>query len=125
MAVRRETLVFYESPVRVLDALADISDAFGKREAFLCREATKLHEEYLRGSLTSLHEALASRAAIKGEIVLVVSGGAETAADSSESVETLFRRLTLEGRTRREAVKHVARSLGIPARELYRRVLGD
>jgi 16S rRNA (cytidine1402-2'-O)-methyltransferase len=118
----RETMVFYESPVRVAAALADMAEILGDREAFLCREATKLHEEYTRGSLTALRENLAARSAVKGECVVVVSG-ASALPRSSESVPSLFARLTAEGRTRREAVKETARILGLPAREVYRFVL--
>ena len=122
LAAVRETLVFYESPVRVVAALTDMAEILGAREAFLCREATKLHEEYVRGSLTELREILAARASVKGEVVLVVSGASAVPA-VSESVEVLFARFVSEGRTRREAVKETARLLGLPARDVYRRVL--
>ena len=122
LAAVRETLVFYESPVRVVAALTDMAEILGAREAFLCREATKLHEEYVRGSLTELREILAARASVKGEVVLVVSGASALPA-VSEPVEVVFSRLVAEGRTRREAVKETARLLGLPARDVYRRVL--
>ncbi len=70
----RATLVFHESPVRILASLEDMAQVLGDREAFLCREATKLHEEYLRGRLTELRALLAGRPGVKGEIVLVVAG---------------------------------------------------
>src|SRR5262245_9418819 len=54
LAARAETLVFYESPVRVVATLADMVEALGDREAFLCREATKIHEEYRRGRLSEI-----------------------------------------------------------------------
>ena len=122
LAAVRETLVFYESPVRVVAALTDMAEILGDREGFLCREATKLHEEYVRGSLAELREILAARASVKGEVVLVVSGASALPA-VSEPVEVLFARLVSEGRTRREAVKETARLLGLPARDVYRRVL--
>jgi 16S rRNA (cytidine1402-2'-O)-methyltransferase len=118
----RETMVFYESPVRVVAAMADMVEVLGDREAFLCREATKLHEEYRRATLSTLRENLASRAAVRGEFVIVVSGASDSPS-SSEPVEVLFARLTAEGLTRREAVKEAARILGLPAREVYGRVL--
>jgi 16S rRNA (cytidine1402-2'-O)-methyltransferase len=118
----RETLVFYESPVRVVAALTDMTEVLGDREAFLCREATKMHEEYTRGSLTELRESLAARSSVKGEFVIVVSGASD-GPRLTESVEALFARLVGEGLTRREAVKETARILGLPAREVYRRVL--
>jgi len=118
----RETLVFYESPVRVLATLADLQAAFGDREAFLGRELTKLHEEHLRGPLSTLRAGLSSREAVKGEIVLVLAGASEAPAPQ-ESAEVLFSRLVEAGKTRRQAVKEVARALGLPAREVYARVL--
>jgi 16S rRNA (cytidine1402-2'-O)-methyltransferase len=118
----RETLVFYESPLRVLESLDAMARVLGDREAFLCREATKVHEEYRRGRLDDLFRALADRPRVKGEIVLVVEGAAE-APSVTESPEALFARLTALGKTRREAVKETARLLGLPAREVYRRVL--
>jgi len=119
------TLVVYESPVRVMDALLDMIDAFGDREAFLCREATKVHEEYRRDRLSGIRQSLEGRDSVRGEIVLVVAGndGGTAAQGSDETLESMFTRLTAEGRTRREAVKEVARRFGLPAREVYKRVL--
>jgi 16S rRNA (cytidine1402-2'-O)-methyltransferase len=125
LAGARETLVLYESPVRVLASLEDMRQILGDRPAFLCREATKLHEEYRRGTLAELRAQLVERTEVRGEIVLVVAGAEEALPASTETVEALFARLTAEGRTRREAVKEVARALGLPAREVYRRVLQD
>src|SRR6185503_6201060 len=85
----RETLVFYESPLRVTAALDDMLAALGEREAFLCREATKLHEEYLRGTLAALRAALAGRDRVLGEIVLVVAG-ASSGARTSETPEQVY-----------------------------------
>jgi len=125
LAEARETLVFYESPVRALASLEDMRQALGDRPAFLCREATKLHEEYRRGTLSELKAHLAERTEVRGEIVLVVGGAVGGAPVTTESAEALFARLTAEGRPRREAVKQVARALGLPAREVYRRVLRE
>ena len=124
LAEVRETLVVYESPVRVTAALDDMAGVLGDREAFLCREATKLHEEYVRGRLSALRDALAARGTVKGEIVLVIAGATDEPRTADESAETMYARLTAAGKTRREAVKETARSLGLPAREIYRRVLG-
>lgn len=119
LATERPTLVFYESPVRVVEALADLVALLGDREAFLCREATKLHEEYVRGRLSALRAALAARDGVKGEIVLVVEGATETPTEHGKDPVALYRALAAEGRTRREAVKEAARRLGLPARAVY------
>ncbi|HET9314273.1 MAG TPA: 16S rRNA (cytidine(1402)-2'-O)-methyltransferase [Vicinamibacteria bacterium] len=117
-----ETLVFYESPLRVLASLEDMIDELGDRDAFLFREATKVHEEYVRGRLSDLRALLAARESVKGEVVLVVAGAPEAPVETA-APEELFARLTAEGLTRRDAVKETARRLGLPAREVYRRVL--
>jgi 16S rRNA (cytidine1402-2'-O)-methyltransferase len=118
----RETLIFYEAPTRVRETLADMRAAFGDREAFLCREATKMHEEYVAATLSALSSLLGARDVVRGEIVLVVAGAVQ-ATVSTESLEQSFARLTDLGRTRREAVKEAARLAGVPTREAYRRLL--
>ena len=119
----RATLVLYEAPTRVLACLEDLAAALGNREAFLCREATKLHEEYVADRLLPLHARLAGRGAPKGEFVLVIAGAGEPERPALEDLPALFSELTAAGRTRREAVKEAARRLGLPAREVYRRLL--
>jgi 16S rRNA (cytidine1402-2'-O)-methyltransferase len=122
LAAVRETVVIYEAPTRVRDTLADLHAAFGDRGAFLCREATKMHEEYVAAPLSSLLALLASRELVRGEIVLVVAG-APAAVATEETLEESFARLTALGRTRREAVKEAARLAGVSARDAYRRLL--
>lgn len=126
LAERRETLVFYESPVRVLDTLDALARVLGDREAFLCREATKVHEEYVKASLTAIRERLAARGEVRGEVVLVVAGAPEAvpAALSADEVRRQFDELTAAGLTRRAAVKELARRTGRRARELYAELLG-
>lgn len=123
LAASPEALVVFESPRRVVAALEDMQAAFGDREAFLCREATKLHEEYRPGRLSALRESLHARGEVRGEIVLVVAGAEPEPVAAHEPPEALFARLVAEGRTRREAVKEAARRLQLPARDVYRRVL--
>jgi 16S rRNA (cytidine1402-2'-O)-methyltransferase len=117
------TLVLFESPVRILAALADLAEAWGDRDAFLAREMTKVHEEYLRGRILEIRGLLADRTAIKGEIVVVVAGAPPAAeTEPTQSLESLYASLVAGGKTRREAVKEAARRLGLPAREVYKRV---
>ena len=118
-----DTLVFYESPMRLTAMLADAVAALGDREAFLCREATKLHEEYRRGRLSELLTVLGARARVRGEIVLVVAGAGDERPVATESPAVLVAQLQSGGLTRRQAVKQVAERLGLPAREVYRLAL--
>lgn len=71
------TLVFFESPHRLVASLGDAVAELGDRPAAVARELTKVHEEVLRGPLSSLVAELAARTALKGEFVVVV-GGAST-----------------------------------------------
>ncbi len=66
------TLIFFESPHRLLSCLADTLAELGDRPAAVCRELTKLHEEVLRGPLSEIHATLSKRAKLKGEFVVVV-----------------------------------------------------
>jgi 16S rRNA (cytidine1402-2'-O)-methyltransferase len=75
---RPETVVLYESPHRVVSLLDDVVDLAGPdRPVVLARELTKLHEEYVRGTAREVRDALASRASIKGECVVLIGGAAE------------------------------------------------
>src|SRR5690349_16106223 len=85
LADERRTMVFFESPHRLADALADAAAAFGpEREAAVCRELTKTYEEIRRGSLTELVSWAAE--SVKGEITLVVGGAPDVpvSADPAE-----------------------------------------
>lgn len=72
------TVIFYESPHRILKTLTDIKIIFNDRQVVLCRELTKYYEERLSGSAAELQEQLAKRDAIKGEFVLLIKGADET-----------------------------------------------
>ena len=115
------TLVLYESPHRILDTLADISETLGpERKIVLARELTKLHEEFLRGSAAEIKKLLEARPSIKGEITLVI-GRAEGEPQTGDSV-AMVRMREQEGLSRMEAIKSVAKQMGLPKREVYRAV---
>jgi 16S rRNA (cytidine1402-2'-O)-methyltransferase len=116
----RRTLVFFEAPHRLADALRDLTDAFGpERDAAVCRELTKTYEEVRRGSLAELAEWAAGD--VRGEITLVVAGAPdEPAADVGPDVlaaEVAAREQA--GQPRKEAIAEVARARGVPKREVF------
>jgi 16S rRNA (cytidine1402-2'-O)-methyltransferase len=115
------TIVLFETGPRVAAALADLAAGLGPREAALCRELTKLHEEVRRGDLATL--ARSSEAGeVRGEIVLVIAPPQAAAQPSAEESETLLR-AALSRTSLKEAVAEVAGATGLPRRELYQRAL--
>lgn len=118
LASERRTLVFYESPHRVGDALADMVAACGAdRPAVICRELTKLHEEVLRGTLGELARTAAD--GLRGEICIVLAPGEAPQAPAPEAVVPEVARLTADGVRAKEAAARVAAAHGLRTREVY------
>jgi 16S rRNA (cytidine1402-2'-O)-methyltransferase len=123
LAAVAQTLIFYQSPRRVLTFLAEVKEAFGDRPAVLARELTKLHEEFLRGSLTRIIEQLKQRAEIKGECTLLV-GGAQAVEPAGQDLDTAIAdALAQSDRSLSELAKDLARRLGVPRKEIYDKAL--
>jgi 16S rRNA (cytidine1402-2'-O)-methyltransferase len=116
----RTTLVFFESGPRLASSLADMAAVFGPREAAVARELTKLYETVIRAPLSDL--AADPRCDTpKGEIVILVGPGREEAATAADADTALADALT---RLRpAEAASEVAKALGLPRRDLYRRAM--
>jgi 16S rRNA (cytidine1402-2'-O)-methyltransferase len=116
------TLVLFETGPRIGATLADLAAGLGAdREAALCRELTKLHEEIKRGELVSLAQAYAGDEP-RGEIVVVVAPPQAAVPTSAAEAEVLLRD-ALERLSLKDAVGEVAHVTGRPRRELYRRAL--
>jgi 16S rRNA (cytidine1402-2'-O)-methyltransferase len=117
------SLILYETGPRLGDTLADLTAGLGAREAAVCRELTKLHEEVRRGPLSALAQHYATDAETRGEIVIVVSPPPDESFQSSEAdVEELLRR-ALRRASVKDAVSEVAAATGRPRREVYQRAL--
>jgi 16S rRNA (cytidine1402-2'-O)-methyltransferase len=116
------TLVFYEAPHRILQALEDVESVLPGRNVVIARELTKLHEEFLRGSPAELRQELLHRGAIQGEFTLLIAKGdaPKPPASGAQNVAEELRRLEQEGVPRMDALKQIARRLGLPKREVYR-----
>jgi 16S rRNA (cytidine1402-2'-O)-methyltransferase len=116
------TLILYESPHRLLYSLQDMLEVFGPRRVTLARELTKIHEEFLNGTLPELIEILSARDEIRGEITLVIERGepAQPQYVYPESIkEHLAEEMAKTGLPRNEALKSVAKQRGIPRKEAY------
>jgi 16S rRNA (cytidine1402-2'-O)-methyltransferase len=116
------TLVFYESPRRLAESLADMAAVLGPgRPAAVCRELTKRFEETRRGPLAALAAAAAAAPAPKGEVVVLVGPPAAEAASEADLDAALA--AALAGQSVRDAAEAVAAALGLPRRQVYARAL--
>ena len=121
------TLVFYEAPHRILETLSDLEAVFGPAlRMVLARELTKIHEEFLRGTLADVRRELATRDRVRGEITLLVHAqpsqpGTESSSATHERIADRVARLQTEaGIDEKEALKRIARELGQSKSEVYR-----
>ncbi|PWW21424.1 16S rRNA (cytidine1402-2'-O)-methyltransferase [Geodermatophilus normandii] len=119
LAGERRTMVFFESPHRLADALADAAAAFGPaREAAVCRELTKTHEEVRRGPLSELAEWAAD--GVRGEITLVVAGASPEPVElSAAELAVLVAGEEAAGATRKDAIRAVVTRTGLSRRTVY------
>lgn len=116
----RATLVFFEGGSRLAASLADMAAVFGPREAVVARELTKLYETVTRGPLNQL-AANPTMDFPKGELVVMVAPGRETAASAADADAALADALTRLKPA--DAAAEVAKALGLPRRDLYRRAM--
>jgi 16S rRNA (cytidine1402-2'-O)-methyltransferase len=115
------TLVLFETGPRLAAALADLAQGFGAREAAVCRELTKLHEEVRRGTLAALAQEYAEGEPPRGEIVIVIAPPKQEQPAPGE-LDDLLRR-ALQRTSVKDAVSEVADATGLPRREVYQRAL--
>lgn len=118
----RNTLIFYESPHRLLDCLRDIFQVFGDRNMAIAREITKLHEEVYRNRVGLCIEEFSTRN-IRGEIVLIVEGNTEEEVAEEVDISLELKKCIGAGMTKKEAVKFVSDSFKIPKNIVYRESL--
>ncbi|MBE0556350.1 MAG: 16S rRNA (cytidine(1402)-2'-O)-methyltransferase, partial [Proteobacteria bacterium] len=121
-----KTLVFYESPHRLLSSLRDIEELLGEREVVVSREITKIYEEFLRGPVGDVITELADRI-VKGEVTLIVAGRTDEAMEFSDA-DLLCRcnKLRQEsggGLSRRDIADRIAEETGTPRKRVYRLLL--
>jgi 16S rRNA (cytidine1402-2'-O)-methyltransferase len=115
------TLVLFETGPRISATLADLAAGLGRREAAICRELTKLHEEVRHGDLETLAQSCAD-GEIRGEFVLVIAPPPAAETPNAEETEMLLRQ-ALSRVSLKDAVAEVAAATGLPRRELYQRAL--
>lgn len=121
----RRTMIFYEAPHKLPATLRDLAASFGERRLSIVRELTKLHEEVIR-TTTTFAAAHYADGSIKGEIVLVLEGAPEEAAQEAYTLAdavTLAKQITDGGAKATDAAKQAAAVTGFKKNEIYKELL--
>jgi 16S rRNA (cytidine1402-2'-O)-methyltransferase len=116
------SLVFYEAPHRIRGALADMLELFGDREAVLGREVTKVYEEFVRGRISEVLQAL-DRKEPRGEITLVVGGAAGEKVPLDDRIQAEIEELLGKGLRVKEIAEVLGEKFSYPKRDIYRLAL--
>jgi len=117
------TLVFYESPRRVLDTLKHLLEILGDREISVSRELTKIFEETTRGKTSKVIDRLQERTELKGEFTIVVEGNKNKGKYSIENLEKRLRFYREEGLSLKDTVERLTNNSKIPKNRIYREAL--
>ena len=113
LAQLAHTLIFYQSPRRLVAFLNELISVMGDREAVLAREQTKMHEEFIRSSLSEMIGIVSRRSAIKGECTLLV-GGATAAEPGEDAIESALKSaMAQQDRPLSQIAKTLAKQLGL------------
>ena len=124
LAKEKKTLIFYESPKRIISLLKEMMDRLGDRHGVLSREMTKRHEEFVRGPLSSIIGQLKDRPAVKGEITLLVSGAGQDMNDALGRMKKELESLIAKNRKPlSEIVKTMANKYGLSKNKTYKEAL--
>jgi 16S rRNA (cytidine1402-2'-O)-methyltransferase len=117
------TVIYYQSPRRVLPFLKELLETCGDRPAVLARELTKMHEEFLRGSISQIIATLEKREEIKGECTLLVSGVEEDSPSRADIDAAILAALENPQQSLSGVAKALARRLGVTRKSIYNRAL--
>lgn len=119
------TLVFYQSPRRLMDFLDELQAVLGDRQAVLARELTKIHEEFIRGPISAIKGELARREAVRGECTLLVEGTGREERPIAEAdwEQHLQAALERQDSSVGEIAKEIAGRFGLKKREVYNKAL--
>lgn len=119
----KNTLIFYESPHRILPLIEDMVEIFGDREAVLAREMTKLHEEFVRGTLKDIYNELSIRVQIRGECTLIVSEAPDEVLNVENLEQEILERLNHDDISPSSLAKDLSSKYSIKKRDIYEKIL--
>lgn len=117
------TVIFYQSPKRIAAFLGELLETFGDRPAVLARELTKIHEEFVRGSISHIIHCLDQRQVLKGECTLLVGGAAQSAPSEAEIDAAIASAVAASHPSLSDLAKELSRRLGVSRKTIYAKAL--
>ena len=115
------TLIFYEAPHKLINTLNAIQEILGDRKIVLCRELTKIHEEFIRGNISDILETIANP---RGEFVIIVEGCTEKISDNNYlntlSLDSHYEYYSNKGLSKKDIIKQIAKDRNVPKNEIYK-----
>ncbi len=118
-----KTLIFYEAPHKLRKTLESMQEVFGNREIVLARELTKIHEEFIRGSIVDILKQINNP---KGEYVIILDGAKQNKNDieieerNSLSISEHYKFYEKQGFSKKEIIKQIAKDRGVNKNEIYK-----
>ncbi len=118
-----KTIILYEAPHKLMTTLKDLAEILENRQVVLARELTKIHEEFIRGTIT---EIIQNAENLKGEMVLILEG------NKNKEIKNNFEKLSLEehyrlyeeqGLEKKEIIKKIAKDKKINKNEIYQKFI--
>lgn len=117
-----QTLIFYEAPHKLINTLENMKEVLGNRKIVLAREITKIHEEYIRGTILEIIEKIETP---KGEFVIIVEGSKQNAKEEKVeflnklSLEEHYKYYEKQNYQKKEIIKKIARDRNTNKNEIY------
>ena len=120
----RNTIILYEAPHKILNTLKDLENYVGERKIVLARELTKIHEEFIRGTIKEVEEKINTP---KGEYVIIIDEDKEIQNEENElnnlSIEEHYKYYEKLGLDKKEIIKRIAKDRGVPKNEIYQKFI--
>lgn len=114
---KKETMIFYESPHRIQETIKNLYQILSDRKISIAREITKIHEEYLRGTLKEFQDF--DYSTIKGEMVIVLEGNKDIKSLTDDDILNLIEEELKEGKSLKEAVKNISENYSLKKNYVY------
>lgn len=118
-----QTIIFYESPNRVIETLKSMVETLGNRRVSVSREITKMFEETLRGEISQVIQILEQREGTKGEFTIVLEGKSNESEASDAIINEKLELYKERGLSLKDTVKEVSRNLRVSKSKTYKKAL--